>query len=267
MARRLLARAPLLALLALTLSFGPAIAPSPVREVGPFRASWHTAAGLDYLLVEPSDVPPERPLPMIVYLHGRGATPVAPERSIFGLSQPVRLVMPRGPLRFAEGYAWMPVSAHRGESKPLLSALDACAAMLADAISIWRRTHHAEGAPVVVGFSQGAIVATHLAMTEPRAASRAIGLAGWYPPSRVPRHSNARAYPEIALLHGTQDAVLDAERTRAIAEQMRARGVPVTFEAFEGVGHEAPASMRARLRALIEDGMRASRPERAGDSS
>src|SRR5688572_8413732 len=112
MARRLLARAPLLALLAL--SFGPAITPSPVREGSPFRASWHTAAGLDYLLVERSDVPSERPLPMLVYLHGRGARPVAPERSIFGLSQPVRLVMPRGPLRLGEGYAWMPVSAHRG---------------------------------------------------------------------------------------------------------------------------------------------------------
>src|SRR5690606_18173741 len=143
-------------LFALTTSFvsaPPPARPPLVRVESELRVTTHHAAGLEYLLVEPPDLPPDAELPLIVYIHGRGDRPRVPQRDVYGLDTPVRMILPRAPDRYGRGWAWAPVSAHRGESPALLEALDASADMLAEAMLEWRARHPTRGKPIVVGFS------------------------------------------------------------------------------------------------------------------
>jgi phospholipase/carboxylesterase len=221
--------------------------------VGPWRTDVRAVGALEYLLVEPARADRDAVLPTIVYLHGRGARARVPDPAVYDLSTPVRILVPRAPDAFGAGYAWMPVSAAHGESAPLLEALDERGALLASAISVWRRRHPMPDAPIVVGFSQGGMMALELALHHPAAVSRAIAMGSWYPPSRVAPRVIA---PPLTILHGADDSVLAAERTRALASLLEQRGAPVAIELFDGIGHEVPPPMAARLRALLEEAVR-----------
>lgn len=256
-----LLRAPFLALLVtLNASFTttePSVPTAPVRVESSLRVSTHFAAGLEYVLVEPPDLPPDAELPLIVYLHGRGDRPRVPRDRVYDLDTPVRLILPRGPERLGQGYAWAPVSAHRGESPALLAALDARARMLSDAMLEWQRRHPTRGRPIVVGFSQGGILAMTLAVREPGSIARAIPMAGWLPPSLLPPRADRYAVnARVVALHGEDDPVLGAARTAGTVQELVKLGYPVELEIYPGVGHEVSADMRRRLRELLEEAIR-----------
>ncbi len=256
MPHRLIFRLSLLALTfalcsSLTLDDARQAPSTPVRSA--LRVTRDVAAGLEYFVIEPPDLPPDAELPMIVYLHGRGDRPRPPAESVYGLDRPVRMIMPRAPDAYGDGYAWMPVSAHRGESEPLIAALDARERMLASALAEWRRRYPTRGKPIVVGFSQGGMLTMTLAVREPGAISRAIALAGWIPPSLMPRPADPYAsYAPIDALHGGADPVLDAERTHRVVDELIERGYEADYEAFPGVGHEVSPEMYRRFIELLE---------------
>ena len=236
-------------------------ADSPVAAISlksELRVERHFAAGLEYLVVEPRDTEPDAELPMIVYLHGRGGRPVPPTSAYLGLETPIRLIIPRAPDPYGDGYAWMPVSAHHGESRSLNDAIDTQVATLTEALDRWRRRHPTRGRPIVTGFSQGGILATVLALREPGAISHAIPLSGWLPPSFAPSSVDRYGTPvPIHHLHGADDPVLSAARSRAALTELRAKGYPVVYEELPGVGHEIAPQTLERLRALIQRAIRA----------
>lgn len=265
-----LLRAPVLALLVLsTTSFAtaePFVRSPLVRVESRLRVSTLFAAGLEYVLVEPPDLPPDAELPLIVYLHGRGDRPRVPRDDVYDLDTPVRMILPRGPERFGQGYAWAPVSAHRGESPELLEALDARARMLSDAMVEWQRRHPTRGRPIVLGFSQGGILAMTLAVREPGSIARAIPMAGWLPPSLLPPRADRYAVnARVIALHGGDDPVLSATRTAGTVEDLVKLGYPVELEVYPGVGHEVSRDMRRRVHELLEEALR-ELPERRGSA-
>ncbi len=236
------------------------------RVESELRVTRHFAAGLEYVLVEPPDLPPDAELPMVVYIHGRSDRPRPPRHDVFGLTTPVRLIMPRGPERSGPGYAWAPVSAHNGESPPLLEALDSSASMLSQAIAEWQRRYPTRGRPIVAGFSQGGILALTLAVREPAAYARVIPLAGWLPPSFLPPPADPYAVnAPIFALHGESDPVLGSQRTAHVIDALDKLGYPAVFESYPA-GHEVTDAMSARLRELLEEALRAlpDRDEAAG---
>jgi phospholipase/carboxylesterase len=236
----------------------------PAPERGPalstessMRVSRHFAAGLEYLVVEPPDLPEDAELPMVVYLHGRGDVPRAPGGPLYGLETPIRVIIPRGPERFGDGYAWAPVSAHRGESPPLVEALRSRGRLLAEAMVEWRRRHPTRGRPVVTGFSQGGMLTLTLAVHHPESIAHAFPIAGWLPPSLEPGAYDPYApHAPVVALHGEADEVLSAGRTRGLMERLSRMGYPVAFETYDGVGHEKVPAMRARMRELLERALR-----------
>ncbi len=248
----------LLAASVTTVAWGHDSEPQAQPEAeAPLRAEWHTAAGLEYVVVEPRNLPPDAELPMLVYLHGRGGRPFVPDQSIWGIQTPVRLIVPRGPEVFGEGFAWMPVSAHQGESEALVSALDERTRMLSEAMIEWRRRHPTRGQPILVGFSQGGILAMNLALTQPGSIARSIAMAAWLPPSRVPSTVDPYAmHTPIVALHGSDDSVLSAERTRRLIEDLSQHGYPASYEEFPGVGHQPSPLLSDRLRELLEQALR-----------
>jgi len=230
------------------------------------RVSRHFAAGLEYLLVEPREVAPDAELPMVVWLHGRGGAPAAPAHRFLDLEQPVRLILPRGPLPAGEGYAWMPVSAHHGESEALNAPLRQRMHELSEAMTEWRRRHPTRGLPIVAGFSQGGILTATLAVTHPESIYRAFPLAGWIPDSLAPvAYDPYAAHVPMHALHGADDAIIGAARTRAQLTRMRRMGYPVVYEELANTEHEITPEMLDRLRALIARALRV-QPEATGEA-
>ena len=153
------------------------------------RTSWvrhGVAAGLSYVVVQPREVAPDAELPMVVSIHGRGGEPRAPVGRYLDLDTPVRLILPRGPLRHGSGFAWMPVSAHAGDSAALNESLEERLRELADAMVVWRRRYPTRGLPIVTGFSQGGILSATVAVTHPESVSHAFPVAGWIPTPFAP---------------------------------------------------------------------------------
>ncbi len=255
MTRTLFARVPALALLFfLNASFSAPPEHPALRAAvkSHLRVTRHFAAGLEYLLLEPRDAAPDAELPMIVVLHGRGAQPVPPRHAYLGLDVPVRIVMPRGPLRQGDGYAWMPVSAHHGDSEALSGALRARVNQLATAMLEWRHRYPTRGLPIVTGFSQGGIVTAALSMSHPESMSRAFVMAGWLPTSMEPTSYDPYAsHVPLHALHGANDRVIGAARTRRQLSRLRAMGFPVIYESIPHTAHERSPEMVDRLRELV----------------
>lgn len=257
MARRLAHRLLLASLLfLLTTSFVPLggeLVDPPHARPTQFRVTHHFAGGLEYYVAEPRELAADAPLPMIVYLHGRSSRPTPPSNAFLGVTLPVRVVMPRAPQPEGNGYSWMPVSAHDGESRPLREAIETRVETLRHAIDAWTERHPTQGKPILVGFSQGAILATTLAMRHPHAVTAAMTVATWLPPSFEPRTRDPLATQvPIHALHGTHDPVLSASRTRLLFERLSRLGYPVTFEQYPDTRHEVSNEMRERMRELIE---------------
>lgn len=237
----------------------PETGPTLSTTSSAYRVSHHYAAGLEYLLLEPNEVEPDAELPMLVYIHGRSSVPTPPDGPLFGVETPVRIIMPRAPDRSGYGYSWMPVSAAHGERPELVGPLVARASMIADAMGEWRRRHPTRGRPIVVGFSQGGMLAMEIASAHPSSISQAIALAGWIPPSRMPtgpRDPYTTVAP-IHALHGGADPILGAARTQATIERLIELGYPADIEVFEGVAHEVSPAMSERARGLILDALEA----------
>lgn len=238
----------------------PTPAPDPLA-VAPFNSTYRVergeAAGLAYLVVEPPHLPADARLPMVVQLHGRGSYPTPPRGAWMDLATPVRLVLPRGPEVFGDGYAWMPVSAHDGESAELIEAVTARTRMLANALVAWQQRYPTRGAPIVTGFSQGGILTMNLAITHPADVSSALVVAGWLPPSLTPTAYDPYAvHVPTAFLHGRDDDILPFRRTKKLVRRLETLGYPVRLSAFSRVGHEMNHAMRRRLKALVERALR-----------
>jgi len=243
-----------LALFLVTASLAPRPAPPPLvnQRKSLNRVTRHFAAGLEYLVVEPREVGPDAELPMVVWLHGRGGEPTPPPHRFLGLEQPVRLILPRAPLRSGDGYEWMPVSAHHGESEALNAPLRQRMRELSEAMTQWRRRHPTRGRPIVAGFSQGGILTATLAVTHPEALYRAFPLAGWIPDSLAPDVYDPYAvHVPMHALHGADDPIIGAARTRDQLARMRQMGYPVVYEELANTEHEITPEMLDRLRALI----------------
>jgi len=202
-------------------------------------------------------VPPDAELPMIVVLHGRAGHPEPPRHTYLDLDVPVRVVMPRGPLRHGDGYAWMPVSAHHGDSDALSRPLRARVGELATAMLEWRHRHPTRGLPIVTGFSQGGIVTAALSLAHPESMSRAFVMAGWIPTSMEPTIYDPYAtHVPMHALHGADDNIIGAARTREQLIRMRALGFPVLYESIPHTRHEQSPEMVNRLRELVRAALR-----------
>lgn len=222
-----------------------------------YRVSRHFAAGLEYLLIEPRELPEDATLPMVVYLHGRSSVPTAPNHAFYDLETPVRIIMPRGPLRSGAGYAWMPVSARGGESPELTGPLVDNAARIARAMGEWRRRHPTRGRPIVMGFSQGGMLTMELALHHPESLSAAIPLAGWVPPSRMPgrRDPYGTSVP-IRGVHGSADPVISASRSASAVRRLQALGYAADIVTVPGARHEMTLEMRELARERLQDALR-----------
>jgi len=210
---------------------------------------------LIHTIYEPSGPGPH---PTILTLHGRGANAF----DLLGLAPYLcngkfLMICPQGPLETpigpgAFGYAWYPMSmggppdigailSSRGK---LQIFLDECLARYPiDTKKL-----------VVLGFSQGGVMAYSLALSNPERFAALAVLSSWLPKELMPELAIKEAVQSLPTLvqHGTQDQMIEVQRARDSVEQLRALRVPLTYREYD-IGHEISGKSLSDLSAWLEE--------------
>jgi len=106
---------------------------------------------------------------------------------------------------------------------------------------------------VVLGFSQGGVIAYALALAEPARFAGLVALSSWFPRSlldqlpAVPRDG----FP-VLVHHGSRDDLIPVERAHESVENLRGLRVALTYREFD-MGHEINAASLAALSQWLEE--------------
>jgi phospholipase/carboxylesterase len=195
----------------------------------------------------------EGPFPTIVALHGFGAS----AHDLLGIAPNIQqgeilFICPQGPMAIESApgqraYGWFPLS-QAGEIEPaaLVGARGMLEGFIEDALE---RYPIDRDRLVLLGFSQGGVMAYDLALGRPERFAALVALSSWLPDavlSGLP-DSDARAKLSTLLIHGTNDPMVAIDNAREAKEKLEALGVEAAWGEYE-MGHEINQSA---LRDLI----------------
>jgi predicted esterase len=177
----------------------------------------------DAILTVPPGAQPDRPLPLLVLLHGAGGSADGILRRLGEVPSAAGIAVLAPDSR---GQTWDAIRDGFGPDVEFLSrALDRAASLL----YIDRRKL------AIGGFSDGATYALSLGLINGDVFSR---VAAFSPGFVVGRASHGQ--PAVFISHGRRDDILPIDRCSGlIVPALRTRGYDVTFREFDG-GHEVP---------------------------
>jgi phospholipase/carboxylesterase len=194
------------------------------------------------------------PFPSVIALHGWGAS----AHDLLGLAPVILggqalMLCPQGPLAFAigpgmAGHGWFPI---RGGAPPDPDAFAAGAAAVREFIDQALERYPVDRERLVLmGFSQGGVMAYDLFLREPDRFAGLAALSSWLPKelaSPIPEQPALENRP-VLVMHGTRDPMIDVARGRESREVLRERRVSLRYREYE-MGHEIS---REALRDLVD---------------
>ena len=186
---------------------------------------------------------PEKPSSVVVFLHGYGADGA----DLLGLAEPLGRYLPRtafyapdAPERCVNnpmGYQWFPIPWLDGSSEA--DAKASMAKSVADIDAFLDTVLAAEGLGpermVVVGFSQGTMMALHVL---PRRATPVAGIVGFSGRLLAPEMlGEVRVRPPVMLIHGDQDPMVPYADLGLAERALKGAGFDVAIHTMPGTGH------------------------------
>jgi phospholipase/carboxylesterase len=209
---------------------------------------------LIHTIYQPSGAGPH---PTILTLHGRGASAF----DLLGLAPHLcdgkfLLICPQGPLETpigpgATGYAWYPMTlGGPPDVAAILSSLQKLQEFLGECFA---RYPIDPKKLVVLGFSQGGVMAHALGLKMPERFAALVALSSWLP-QEVFEQAPATAAQSLPTLvhHGSRDELIDVNRARSSVEKLREWRVPITYREYD-MGHEITAKSLNDLSAWLEE--------------
>jgi phospholipase/carboxylesterase len=197
---------------------------------------------------------------MVVFLHGYGADGA----DLLGLADPLAPHLPDTVFLAPDapepcsgnpfGRQWFPIPWLDGSSEVAAGIGLAASAAALDAFLDARLGDEGltDAALALVGFSQGTMMALHVA---PRRAAVMAGVVGFSGRLLHPAllATEARSKPPVLLLHGDQDPVVPFGDLAVAEAALRTAGFDVNAVVMKGTGHGiAPEGLSAGLRFLLE---------------
>ncbi len=206
-------------------------------------------------------VDPGQPMPTVVVLHGRDEALHGLHKALARGRAPIRVIVPRGPRRGRGGkHAWFrPREAHTKAARS--EEIAGAAAQVIALLEALQASGTVEGRPVLVGYSQGAVVALEVSLRAPGAVAEVFALAGHLPPGHVPTEFAEHAVTHV--LGGDADRVMRWPVTRAQVAEMQALGFSVEASAFQGQGHGVGKPMRLAAVRGVRSALEAQRARHA----
>jgi len=198
------------------------------------------------------------PHPTILTLHGRGANAL----DLLGLAPYLckgkfLMICPQGPLETpigpdAFGYAWYPMSMG---GPPDIGAILSSRQMLQQFLDSCLERYPVDAKKLVVlGFSQGGVMAYSLALSSPERFAGMAVLSSWLPKELIPKLSVKEGVQSLPTMmqHGTRDQLIELQRARDSVEQLRTLRVPLTYREYD-MGHEITPRGLTDLSAWLEE--------------
>jgi phospholipase/carboxylesterase len=205
------------------------------------------------------------PFPTLYALHGWGSNAL----DLMGLAPhlvggSLLVIAPGGPLRVplgegVYGSGWFPISAggpvdHRG----FLAARAAVEEFLEAA---GKRYPVDPSRTLMLGFSQGGLMAYDLALREPERYAGLVALSAWLPEELAETYAYRPAHSLLPTLvqHGRDDPMIPVARAEGSVRRLRTLGLPVTYSDYS-MGHSvSPESLRDLNRWLQGDALQGPR--------
>ena len=198
------------------------------------------------------------PHPTLLALHGWGANAL----DLLALAPYLcrgrfLVICPQGPLEVpigaaAVGYGWFPLTEGGPLDMPAVtSAGGKLGAFVKEALERYRVDARKL---VVLGFSQGGVLACWLALSEPGRFAALVSLSSWLPAELVealPVTADCGNLPTL-VQHGSRDQLIAVERGRRSVETLRTLRVPVTYREYD-MGHEISQKSFADLSSWLEE--------------
>jgi phospholipase/carboxylesterase len=182
---------------------------------------------------------------MLVLLHGKADTPEIMLRAFANVHAPARLIVPRGvPLDsvpvgpFNHGFGWWSIHTRVADDQSFAAAAAEASRRIGIFIQRLLREKPTLGKPVLVGFSQGAVITYTISVQEPDLVSIALPLSGMLPLPLIPDTWPAgKRKPVIHAFHGVRDPVVRIEQDRQSVSRLKALGVAVTLREYPPLVH------------------------------
>ena len=202
-------------------------------------------------LLYTAHVPPgEGPFPAILALHGWGAN----AHDLIGLAPILHgggavVLSPQGPVAFqiAEGmfgFGWWPLT----ESREMDPEAFAAAGRLIESFldEACERYPIDRRKIVVLGFSQGGVMAYDLVLKNPGRFAGLIALSTWLPDpvdGAISAQDELDSFPAL-VIHGTEDPMVPVERGQESRDKLLSRGVNVQYREYEMQHEIRPEALR-----------------------
>jgi phospholipase/carboxylesterase len=198
------------------------------------------------------------PFPTILTLHGRGANAF----DLLGLAPHIcggkfLVICPEGPLETpvapdTMGYSWYPMSMG---GPPDVAAIVSARRTLQDILAECLRRYPIDTRKLVIlGFSQGGVMAYSLALANPERFAALVVLSSWFPrelQAQLQINESVQSLPTL-VQHGTQDHMIEIARARDSVERLRNLRLPLTYREYE-MGHEIRPRSLVDLSAWLEE--------------
>ena len=208
-------------------------------------------AELDYVEVRvgPDDV--DRPLPLLIAVHGLGDRPESfCEFMKSGVKTSTRIVCPRAPKEYGGGFSWFPPMHTLSTAEKLANALQQAGELVAELTVVLAHDARVLGKPVLVGYSQGGMTAYYLAVTHSDLYAAVVPIAGMLPEPLRARRPSGDPIPLFGF-HGEADSLVPFAEARRTADAFAARWPDTNLATYVGVGHRLDNEMRSDIFARV----------------
>lgn len=216
---------------------------APADKLHLLRTTGSVEGPIPYLVVEPADAPPDAPV--VLALHGRGDRADAFARLAEQLRLPMRFVVAEAPMVWGArgGRQWFDAKA--GDLSGQLDTRIADLVTLAGKVA---KRWPAAPMPLLLGFSQGAMLSLQAIAQQPGHFAGAVALSGaLLVTDDLPKATVAR---RVFLTAGSRDRIVRPERARDAAAALEALGHETEVLDFEG-GHGVTPDVMAHVRRVL----------------
>jgi phospholipase/carboxylesterase len=187
----------------------------------------------------------EGPHPTVIAMHGWGANAL----DLVGLAPYVAegrfmIICPQGPLEVpigpTLGYGWFPI---RMGGPPDLDAIEAAVSSATKFVDLAVERYPVNRRKLVMlGFSQGGVMAYRMALANPARYAGLVALSTWFSPELKDAIADREALERLPTMvqHGRADDMIEIARARSSVEILRELRVPLAYREYD-CGHEITA--------------------------